>query len=346
MHIKVEEAVGMVLAHDLTKIIPGTYKGAAYKKGYIIKKEDVELLKNIGKYHINIIKLSNEELHEDEAAARLGKAGIGKGLYLTEAVEGKMLIKALATGLLKVNQEILMNVNEIEDVIFSTCHNYTVVLQDQSVAGTKVIPLVIGKKQVEQAEAICEKQGPIIEVIPLMPLKVGIVVTGSEVYYKRIEDKFGSILQNKVQALGGTVTETLYAPDDKTNIEGCIKTLLRGGAEIIMVSGGMAVDADDVTPSAIRTIADEVITYGSPVLPGAMFMLAYVHNETREQAAIPILGIPACGMYRKITVLDLILPRLFAKEKITKRDILSMAHGGFCYNCEECRYPVCPMGKS
>ncbi|MDF2594187.1 MAG: molybdopterin binding protein [Clostridia bacterium] len=345
MKVKVEEAVGTVLAHDLTQVISESFKGARYKKGYIIQEKDIDILKSMGKYHLNIIQMNEDELHEDEAAKRLAEACMGKGLYQTEPAEAKVQIKASQKGLLKINIEALMEINEIEGIILSTCHTNTVVQKDQLVAGTKVIPLIIQKDKIEQAESLCQNEQPVIEVIPLKALKVGILVTGSEVYYKIIEDKFGAVLRDKAVALGGEVVNTLYAPDDIQRIKQCILELMSQGAELIMVSGGMAVDADDLTPTAIREIADGVITYGSPVLPGAMFMLAYAHKKGKEEIRVPLLGVPACGMYRKITVLDLVLPRLFAEEEVTKRDMLAMAHGGFCYGCSECRYPICPMGK-
>ncbi|MDF2877403.1 MAG: molybdopterin binding protein [Clostridia bacterium] len=345
MKVKVEEAIGTVLAHDLTQVIPEEFKGVRYKKGYIIQEKDIDILKSMGKYHLNIIHLNEDELHEDEAAARLAGACIGEGLYLTEPTEAKVQIKASQRGLLKINTEVLMEINEIEGIILSTCHTNTVVQKDQLVAGTKVIPLIIKKDKLEKVEHLCQNEKAVIEVIPLKALQVGILVTGSEVYYKIIEDKFGAVLRDKAKALGGEIVDTLYAPDDQEVIKQRILQLIDQGAELIMVSGGMAVDADDLTPTAIREIADQVVTYGSPVLPGAMFMLAYAHKKGEKKANVPILGVPACGMYRKITVLDLVLPRLFAEEEVTKRDMLAMAHGGFCYGCSECRYPICPMGK-
>lgn len=335
--VNVEEAVGMVLAHDLTKIVPGQFKGAAFKKGHIIKPEDIDMLKDMGKNHINVLELTENDIHEDDAAIRIGTAISGEGVYTTQPSEGKVTIKAKERGLLKINLEALEEVNDIELIIIATLHNNSLVEKDQSVAGTRIIPLSIEKGKIERIEEIC-RELDIISVKKLKPLKAGIVVTGSEVYHGRITDKFGPVLEGKVKFYGGTLLGIKYASDDIEMIQSSINSFIEDGADIVLTSGGMSVDADDVTPSAIRNVSDRVITYGSPVLPGAMFMIAYKKDR-------PILGVPACGMYHKTTVLDLILPRIMAGEILTRKDVTSLGHGGLCLNCEVCRYPVCPFGK-
>lgn len=336
--VNVEDAIGMVLAHDLTKIVPGQFKGAAFKKGHIIRPEDIPMLKDMGKNHINVLELSEDDLHEDDAAIRIGTAISGEGVYTTQPSEGKVTLKAKERGLLKINLDVLDEVNDIEMIIIATLHNNTVVDKDQSVAGTRIIPLSIKKDKIETIEKICKDLGSIVSVKELKPLKAGIVVTGSEVYHGRITDKFGPVLEQKVRFYGGTLLGVKYASDDIDMIQGSINELIEQGADIVLTSGGMSVDADDLTPTAIRNISDRIITYGSPVLPGAMFMVAYKGNT-------PILGVPACGMYHKTTVLDLILPRIIAGEVLSRKDITSLGHGGLCLNCKVCHYPICPFGK-
>lgn len=335
--IRVEDAVGSVLAHDLTKIVPGEFKGARFKKGHLIKEEDIEVLKDMGKNHIYIITLDDDKLHEDESAIRIGQAIIGKGVYLTGPSEGKVSIKAENRGLLKINKSLLETVNEIDLVILSTLHENIIVEKDQTVAGTRIIPLVIEKEKIEKVENLCKNE-KIISVKPLYKSKVGILVTGSEVYYGRIKDKFGDILKNKIKHYKAEFVDIKYAPDDKEMIKEKINELISNGAEVILASGGMSVDADDVTPNAIKDISTEVISYGSPVLPGSMFMVSYKDDVT-------ILGIPGCGMYHKTTVFDIVFPRVLAKEKITKKYINSLSYGGLCLNCNRCNYPICPLGK-
>lgn len=336
--MKVEEAIGTILAHDLTKIVPGEFKGAAFKKGHIIRPEDIEELKKMGKNHIFVLEMDSNTLHEDDAAMRIAEAAAGDGITLAGPSEGKISLKASRKGLLKINREALEGINDIDMVIFSTLHNNTVVDIGKNVAGTKIIPLCIDKGRIEAVEEICSRLGKVVWVKELGKPEAGIVVTGTEVFEGRIKDKFGPILSKKFEDYGCPLTETIYAPDDKERIKAAIEAQITAGAKIVLVSGGMSVDADDVTPTAIKEVADRIVTYGSPVLPGAMFMLAY-----RE--SIPVLGVPACGMFHRITVLDLVLPRILAGEVLTRKDFAAMGHGGLCQNCSSCRYPNCTFGR-
>lgn len=336
--VKVEDAVGMVLAHDLTKIVPGKFKGAAFKKGHIVQATDIEELKNIGKNYLYILPFSEEQVHENEAARRIAVAASSDKLNVLEPLEGKANIRPAYRGLLKIKQETLSELNQLGEIALVTLHNNTLVEADQPAAAAKIIPLVIAREKIQTVEEICRKKGPVIDIKPLFPLKTGIVITGSEVYYGRIEDRFGEALRKKVNYYGGEVFDLRYAPDDLDFIAKQIRELLEKGAEVILLSGGMAVDADDITPQAIREIATELVTYGLPVLPGAMCMVAY-HRQ------VPIIGIPACAMFSRTTILDIILPRLLAKEHLRKEDLFSLAHGGMCLQCDLCRYPACPFGK-
>lgn len=336
--VRVEDALGMILAHDLTKIEPGKFKGAAYKKGHVIEEEDIKGLKDAGKYHIYAMELNEDQLHEEDAALRIAQAVSGSGIYLEGPSEGKMTIKAKEAGLLKVNVEALEEINMVDMITLATMHNNTLVEKDQAIAGTRVTPLSIDKEYIEKIEEISRKNSTILEIKQLKDFKAGIVVTGTEVYEGRIKDKFGVVLENKVKEFGSTVIGTEFSRDDEEMIKEKIEKLINKGANIILTSGGMSVDADDVTPIAIRELSDEVISYGSPVLPGAMFMVAY-------KGDIPLVGVPACGMYHRITVLDLVLPRILAGERITKKDMAKLGHGGLCLNCEVCTFPVCPFGK-
>ncbi|RKD32941.1 molybdopterin-binding protein [Thermohalobacter berrensis] len=336
--VRVEDAVGAVLGHDLTKIVPGEFKGPAFKKGHIIKKEDIPILKGMGKNHIYVIDLKEHQIHEDEAALRIGNAVGGEGIYLKGPSEGKVSLRAKYKGLLKINLEALETINSIELIILATLHNNTLVKKDEQVAGTRIIPLVTEKSKIERVEDISKKLGTVIKIKRLKPKKIGIVVTGTEVYEGRITDKFGPILKNKVENYGGELVDIRYAPDDSSQIEKVIEEFLKEDVEIVFASGGMSVDADDVTPKAIKNVSDNIVTYGSPVLPGAMFMLAYRGKKA-------IIGIPACGMYYKTTVFDLVFPRILAGEILSRKDIISLAHGGLCLNCDICNYPICPFGK-
>lgn len=336
--VPIEQAVGLILAHDMTKIIPNEFKGVAYKKGHIIRDEDIEPLRNMGKNHIYIFEKNHGDYHENEGALKVAQYVAGENIDLTKPKEGKVNLLANKTGLLKIDLSGLEEINEVEGIILATKYQGAVVKQGEMIAGGKVIPLVIKGKIIEQVENITEKYGKIIQVLPFVPLRVGILVTGSEVYYGRIKDAFAPVLQRKIEDFGGTVIKVSFVPDDLDRIKNAIQRLIDIGSDVIMVTGGMSVDPDDLTPTALSSMATEVITYGSPVLPGAMFMMAY-HNK------IPLIGIPACGMFSKITVLDLVMPYIFSEEKVTKRMINRKAHGGLCSQCEVCQYPHCEFGK-
>lgn len=336
--VKVEEAVGTILGHDMTRIVPGEYKGVAFKKGHIIQADDIELMKNMGKFHVYVHMMEEGMYHENEGAKMLAEAIAGPHVVLSEAAEGKVNLTSKIKGKLSIDLTGLDTVNGIEGVICATRHRDTVVEVGDIVAGAKIIPLVIDKEALLPLLEYVRENGPIIQVNPFHRLKTGILVTGSEVYYGRIKDAFAPVLEGKITEYGGEVIAKRFAPDDEEHIIREVKCLREEGAELILISGGMSVDPDDVTPSSIRSIATEVVTYGSPVLPGAMFMVAY-------DGEVPLLGVPACGMFSKTTVLDLMLPYIFAKERITKKMIIRKAHGGLCLGCEVCSYPHCAFGK-
>lgn len=335
--IPVEEAVGKVLYHDITEIVPGKVKGPTFKKGHIIKEEDIPKLLSIGEKHIFVGQADQGFIHENEAAERMAKAATGKGIKLTPPSEGKVTLIAEETGLLKVNVERLEKLNSIDQAMFATLHTDMVVKKDMEIAGTRVIPLVIDENKIIQIEELC-KEGPIIEILPIQAMKAAIITTGSEVYEGLIEDKFGPVLKSKLENLGGQVIEQVFSTDDVEMMVGKIDQLLELKPDILLLTGGMSVDPDDITPTAIKEAGAEIISYGAPSLPGAMFMMAYIDD-------LPVLGLPACVMYSKTTVFDLILPKVMAGERISKKDIVRIGHGGFCTSCEVCTYPNCWYGK-
>ena len=337
--IPVSEAVGTVLSHDITEIRPGEFKGRAFKKGHIVREEDIEHLRRIGKEHLYILEIKDDEIHENDAADAMANALAGDGVRLSgEANEGKINLIAEKDGLLKVNREALLSFNMLGEVACATVHNNTVVKKGQLLAGTRAIPLVVKRAIVEKAVKIAEDAGNILSVKKIRKPKAGVVITGNEVYHGKIKDAFEPVIRKKIEAMGGEIAGLHFAPDDTISIETRIRELIADGADLIITTGGMSVDPDDVTRFAIRNIGAEEMHYGSPVLPGSMFLVTYVNN-------IPILGIPACGMYASITVFDLVLPRVLAGEKIGRKEIAELGHGGLCLKCKKCRYPVCPFGK-
>lgn len=390
--IPVTEAVGTVLAHDITEIRRDEFKGRAFKKGHIIKKEDITHLQKLGKDNLFVLNVGADNMHEDEAAYALAKALMGNGVAIEgEPKEGKINIIAERDGLLKVDKNTLTQFNMLGDVMCATLHSNTVVRKGQLVGGTRAIPLVVKKSIVEEAVAIANgvkmlqdagyrmqdknnhescimnhesaksiKTG-VIEVKEIRKLKAGIVITGNEVYYGRIKDAFAPVITKKMQEHGCEIVGIYYAPDDEALIEARLRELVEAGAELLITTGGMSVDPDDVTRFAIRKLGVNDIVYGSAVLPGAMFLVAYLERVksselgvqglnnskliTQNSELIPVLGIPACGMYHKTTIFDLILPRVLAGETIGRKELAELGHGGLCLNCKRCSYPVCPFGK-
>lgn len=337
--IPVEEAVGKVLPHDITEIIKDTFKGRAFKKGHIIRAEDIEHLKRLGKEHIYVLELGPDEIHENEAADKLATALIGPGVARsTEPVEGKITMTAAVDGLLKINEEALYRFNVLGEVMCSTLQTNTPVKKGEAVAGTRLIPLVSSRALVDEAVAVARDSAPVIEVKALRQARAGLVITGNEVFHGRIKDRFEAVLRAKLTALDSEVIKVVFAPDDTGLISKAIHDCLDAGADLIVTSGGMSVDPDDVTRLGIKEAGAVDCVYGSPVLPGAMFLSGRIGDT-------PVLGLPACGMFHKITVFDLILPRILTGERIGREQFARMGHGGFCRNCKDCQYPVCSFGK-
>lgn len=336
--VAVEQAEGMILCHDMTEIIPGSSKGRAFKKGHVIRKEDIPRLLTMGKEHIYVWEINDNTLHENDAAIRIAQGVTGAGIALTEPHEGKVDLKAQYRGLLKIRTDAIEAINDIEEVVLATVHTNQVVPAGKTVAGCRVVPLVINADKIRQVERICHLNLPIVEVKRLRSMRIGIVTTGSEVYNGRIQDGFGPVVKNKIDEFGCTLVRQIFVPDSIPMIVEAIHALIKEGAEMIVTTGGMSVDPDDVTPAGIRATGGHIVLYGAPVLPGSMFMLAYIDS-------IPVLGLPGCVMYHKTTIFDLVFPRILAGEDITRKDIVRLAHGGLCANCETCRYPECSFGK-
>jgi hypothetical protein len=337
--VKIEEAVGLILAHDVTEIRKDEFKGRAFKKGHKIAMSDICHLQRLGKRHIYVLDFPDEYMHENDAALIMADAFCGPGVIRRrEPKEGKLNLYAEIDGLLKINVTALTQINMLGEVMCASRHTNTLIKQDDIVAGTRAIPLVLKKDVVQKAVAIARSHHGIAMVKPLRKSKTGIVITGNEIFTRLIEDQFEPILREKINRLGSEVISVTFSPDDPLTIADKIKKLLSIGADLILTTGGMSVDPDDVTRKGIQMIGGETDCYGAPILPGAMFLIAYIDD-------VPILGVPACGLYHKTTILDLILPRVLAGEKIKRQQVIEMGHGGLCLNCPECRFPICPFGK-
>lgn len=335
--IKTTEAVGCVLQHDITEIIPGEFKGRAFKKGHIITEEDIPHLLRLGKDHIFVFELGEDKIHENEGAMILGKLGQGENISLgSEIKEGKINFNSSIDGILKVDSEKLFELNMLGEISFATLPNNVPVKKGELVGGARIIPLVIEKEKMDRAKSLIKD--PILNVRPYKKYKVGIITTGNEVFYGRIEDKFGPVILEKLKPYNSEIIGQAFCPDDKEIIKEKAREFLDKGATMIIFTGGMSVDPDDMTPTSIIELGGELISYGAPVLPGSMFLLSYLGD-------IPMMGLPGCVMFAKKTVFDLVLERVMTGERLTKADIMRYATGGLCQSCEVCHYPNCTFGK-
>ncbi|MBQ3285986.1 MAG: molybdopterin-binding protein [Ruminococcus sp.] len=335
--IKTIDAVGHVLCHDMTQIIPGEYKGARFRKGHIVTEEDIPVLLSMGKENLYIYEMDENKLHENDAAEILCKICKGQNISRSDVKEGKTELKAEIDGLFTVNRDKLNAINSVDELMIATRKGDTAVHKGDKLAGTRVIPLVIDKAKLDEAERIAGDT-PIMSVLPYRLKTAGIITTGSEVFHGRIEDRFTPVLIEKLKAYGIDVTSHILCDDDAENIKEAIK-LVRGNVDMILCTGGMSVDPDDNTPGAIKLSGADIVTYGAPVLPGAMFLLGYYEDGT------PVMGLPGCVMYAKATIFELVLPRIAAGVRLSKADFVAYGEGGLCLGCTECTYPHCAFGK-
>lgn len=337
--VNIEDAVGLVLAHDVTEVRRGEFKGRAFKKGHVVRESDLCHLQRLGKQRLFVLDIDDNCMHENDAAVLLADALCGEGVVReAEPREGKLNLMADRDGLLKVAVKRLACFNLLGEVMCASRHTNSLVKKGDVVAGTRAIPLVVKTDVVRKAAAIAHARNGIFRVVSLLRAKTGLVITGSEIFTRLIEDRFEPVLREKISRIGAEVIGVSFAPDSAAAISSEIRRWLAAGADLVLTTGGMSVDPDDVTREGIRMAGGRAECYGAPVLPGAMLMVAEVDG-------VPVIGIPACGLYHKTTILDLILPRVLAGENLTRERIAQMGHGGLCLNCPECRFPQCPFGK-
>lgn len=341
--IRTEDAVGHILCHDITQIIKDEKKGVLFKKGHVVKEEDIPLLLSVGKEHLFVWEKKPGILHENEAAEILYKicAGNSFKVHGTEIKEGKIEVVSKINGILKIRRDALVAVNSLGEMMIASRHGDFPIKKGDKVAGTRIIPLVIEKEKMDAAEKAAGNL-PIFDILPYQQKKVGIVTTGSEIKKGLIQDTFTPVLREKLSGFPTEVTGQVMPGDDKEEITKAILSFADAGADLIICTGGMSVDPDDRTPGGIRDTGAKIITYGAPVLPGAMLLVAYLERNGRS---IPVLGLPGCVMYAKRTVFDLILPRVMADDEIKAEEIAALGEGGLCLNCPVCTFPNCGFGK-
>ena len=330
--IRTQDAVGHILCHDITQIIKDQKKGVLFKKGHIVREEDIPALLSVGKEHLFVWEKKEGILHENEAAEILYKISAGEHMHGSDIKEGKIELIADCDGVLKIRRDALLKVNSLGEMMIASRHGDFPIRKGDKIPGTRIIPLVIEKEKMDRAEEVAGEE-PIFSILPFKNKKAGIVTTGSEVKNGLIKDTFTPVLKDKLEE---------YACPVMGQITADILNFIKEGADLVICSGGMSVDPDDRTPGAIKDTGADIVTYGAPVLPGAMLLLAYYKDGERT---VPILGLPGCVMYAKRTVFDLILPRVMADDPIRAEEIAAYGEGGLCLNCASCTFPNCGFGK-
>lgn len=347
--IRTTEAEGAVLCHDITQIIKGVTKDARFRKGHVVTKEDIPVLLSLGKDQLYVWEKAEGMLHEDEAAEILCAMCRGEHMDRSAPKEGKIELTAACSGLFKIKNEALKAVNSMGQMMIASRHGNVPVKAGDKLAGTRIIPLVIEEEKMEAAKkAAMEITGgsPIFELVPFRKKKAAIVTTGNEVYYGRIEDTFSPVIREKLAEYDVEVMGHEIWNDDDKKVTEAILRMIEKGADMVICTGGMSVDPDDKTPLAIKNTGARIVSYGAPVLPGAMFLLAYYTAGEGESArVVPIMGLPGCVMYSKRTIFDLVLPRIMADDEVTAEELASLGQGGLCLNCPVCTWPACGFGK-
>jgi hypothetical protein len=336
--IRTEDAVGHVLCHDMTQIIKDVYKGARFHKGHVVTEEDIPVLLSMGKEHLYVWEMTPGMVHENDAAERLYALCANDHMDRSQVKEGKIELTAACDGLFRVNREKLIAVNSVDDVMIATRHGNTAVKKGDKLAGMRVIPLVIEEEKLQAAEEAAGA-APLMELLPYIKKTAAIVATGSEVKKGLIQDTFTPVVKDKLAAYGIETLSVLYSGDGVENVASSIAEARATGAQLILCTGGMSVDPDDNTPGGIKQSGARIVTYGAPVLPGAMFLLGYYEDGT------VVMGLPGCVMYAGATIFDLSLPRIAAGVEMTRSDFAVMGEGGLCLGCKPCHWPSCPFGK-
>ncbi len=336
--IPTQEAAGHVLCHDMTQIIPGQYKGPRFRKGHVVREEDIPILLSMGKERLYVWELAPGMVHEDDAAQRLRALCQNGGMEPSAVREGKIELTAAMDGLFLVDSPRLNAVNALEDVMIATRHGGTAVRKGDKLAGMRVIPLVIPEETLRRAEAAAGP-GPLLELLPWKLKTAAVIATGSEVAKGLIQDSFTPVVEKKLAEFGIKTVERRLPGDGVEAVANAVLDVRKSRPDLILCTGGMSVDPDDNTPGAIRRSGAQIVSYGAPVLPGAMFLLGYFGDGT------PVCGLPGCVMYAGRTIFDLVLPKIAAGVPVTRADIIRLGEGGLCLGCDPCTYPNCGFGK-
>ena len=334
--INVQDAIGMELCHDITEMNDG-FKGVAFKRGHIIREEDIDHMLRIGKQHIFVWEENAGEIHEDDCARRMAAMAPVESAHYTEPAEGKVLLFADQRGMFRVNTQLLKKIDSIGDITICTLPDHYPVEVGARLASMRIVPLVTKEEQIIEAERLCAKE-PLLRLLPYQHKKIGVIITGSEVYHGRIKDKFEPVVRAKMKQYPSEIVGITICDDDLDMIVNAAKQHLENSADFLIFTGGMSVDPDDLTPTAVRQLGADIITHGVPSQPGNMTLVAYLGD-------VPILGVPGAAIKLPTTIFDVLLPQVFAGEKITREELINLADGGLCQMCKACHWPNCTFGR-
>lgn len=334
--IRVEDAVGMALCHDITAMRDG-FKGAAYKRGHVISQEDIPALLDLGKRTVFVWEDNAGEIHEEDAALRMAAMAPVEGAHYTAPSEGKVLLMADKRGMFRVDTALLQKINSIGDITISTLPDHYPVEPGARLASMRIVPLVTKEEQILRAEQLCAEK-KLLDLRPYQEKKLGVIITGSEIYSGRIRDKFEPVVRAKMKQYPAQILGVTICDDNLDMITSEAKKFLDRDADFLIFTGGMSVDPDDLTPTAIRTLGADIVTHGVPSQPGNMTLVAYL-GETA------ILGVPGAAISLPTTIFDVLLPQIFAGDRITKADLIRLGDGGLCQLCKSCHFPNCTFGR-
>ncbi len=334
--LKIEDAIGKTLCHDISAMRDG-FKGAAFKRGHVITKEDIPAFLDLGKHTVFVWEDHAGEVHEEDAALRMAAMAPVEGAHYTAPSEGKVLLIADTRGMFRVDTALQKEINSIGDITISSLPDHYPVEPGARLASMRIVPLVTREEQILKAEELC-KGRKLLDLRPYNHLKVGVIITGSEVYSGRIKDKFEPVVREKLSQYPCDILGITLCDDDVDMITAASRQFIDQGADLLIYSGGMSVDPDDVTPTAISSLGADIVKYGLPAQPGNMTLVAYLGN-------IALLGVPGAAISLPTTMFDVLLPQVFCGDKLTRNDLINLAEGGLCQLCQNCHFPNCTFGR-
>lgn len=324
--VPLEDAEGKILAHNLLS----ADGRKLFNKGHLLTAADLQTLSRANFTTVIVAALDRTDLGENEAARRVGTAIAGSGVRVTAPGVGRANLIAEVAGPLCINVPLLNRLNNIDEgITIATLREHTLVQPGQLLALVKIIPFAIPAARVIDAESIARETSPAIWVRPLQPRSVALIVSGPETARERLLKEFSTPVEARIQKLGSALNSVRYVPHHADTIADALREQCEAGHGLILLAGVSAIiDRSDVVPTALTEAGGTVTHFGVPVDPGSLLMLGYLGE-------IPVVGTPGCIKSPKTNVIDWILPRLLAGERLTRADLVVMGHGGLLDDISE-----------